>query len=48
MFTLMERDQPLVAFTDGLWIDAMDQVTVQVNGTMVLRFQNGSKVTVYQ
>ena len=47
MFTLMERDQPLVAFTDGLWNGAMDQVTIQVNGTMVFQFQNGSEDTVY-
>lgn len=43
MFTLMERDQPLDTFTDGLWIDAMDHVTVHADGTMVFRFLNGSE-----
>jgi regulator of replication initiation timing len=46
MFALMEREQPLETFTDGLWIDSMDQVVVQSDGTMVFRFRNGSEITV--
>lgn len=46
MFTLMERDAPLDTFTDGLWIDSIDLVTVKPNGTLVFRFQNGREITV--
>lgn len=46
MFTLMERDAPLKTFTDGLWIDSIDLVTVLADGTLEFRFQNGSEITV--
>lgn len=45
IFALMERDEPLETFTDGLWIDLIDLVTVQGDGTLP-RFQNGSEVIV--
>lgn len=46
MFALSERDEPLKTFTDGLWIDSIDLVTVRGNGQLTFRFQNGSVVTV--
>lgn len=46
MFTLMEREEPLETFTDGLWIDSIDLVTVRRDGKLVFRFQNGSEVIV--
>lgn len=46
MFRLQELDQPLETFTDGLWIDTVDQVIVRRDGTLLFRFRNGSEVTV--
>ena len=46
MFTLMERDAPLTTFTEGLWIDSMDQAVVHSDGSMTFRFLGGSEVTV--
>ena len=44
MFALSERDAPLETFTDGLWIDSIDLVTVNGNGTMVFQFKTGKAV----
>lgn len=46
MFALSERDSPLDTFTDGLWIDSVDLVTVHADGTMTFRFLNGSEINV--
>lgn len=46
MFALMERDAPLETFTDGLWIDSIDQVTIDNDGGLTFRFLNGIEVTV--
>ena len=46
MFALAERDSALEAFTDGLWIDSIDLVTVHSDGSLTFRFQNGGEVTV--
>ena len=46
MTQVSERNEPLTAFTDGLWLDAIDQVTVQPDGVLLFRFQGGREVTV--
>lgn len=46
MQRLAERDEALTTFTDGLWLDSIDQVTVHPDGTLAFRFQDGSEVTV--
>ena len=46
MFSLSEREGPLGTFTDGLWIDSINLVTVRGDGQLTFRFQNGSEVTV--
>ena len=43
---LAERDEPLTEFTAGLWIDSVETVVVQADGTMAFRFQDGNNVTV--
>ena len=47
MFALMERDAPLDTFTDGLWIDATDLVTVHGDGTLVFQFKGEQKIRVH-
>ena len=44
--TLEVRDEPLSEFTTGLWIDAIDVVTVGSDGTLSFRFQGGNKVVI--
>ena len=39
MYRLTERDGALSEFTAGLWIDSIETVVVQVDGTTVFRFQ---------
>ena len=39
MFALMERDAPPETFTDGLWIDSIDLITIQGDGTLVFQFK---------
>lgn len=46
MKRLSERDGPLRTFTDGLWIDTIETVTVRPDGCMVFRFQGGTEVTI--
>ncbi len=46
MQRLSERDEPLTVFTDGLWLDSIDLVTVHSDGTLTFRFQDGNEVTV--
>ncbi len=43
---LAVRDEPLTTSTDGLWIDSVDHVTVQLDGSLVFHFQDGREVTV--
>ena len=43
---LAERDEPLRVFTEGLWIDSVETVTVGADGAMAFRFQDGREVTV--
>ncbi len=42
---LSERDEALTTFTDGLWLDSIDQVNVHPDGTLTFRFQDGNEVT---
>ena len=42
---LSEWDEPLREFTEGLWIDSIDLVTVGVDGTLFFRFQDGISVS---
>lgn len=46
MQRLSEQDEPLTVFTDGLWLDSIDLVTVCSDGTLTFRFQDGNEVTV--
>ncbi len=43
---LSEREEPLREFTAGLWIDSIETVVVQADGSMAFRFQGGSEVAV--
>ena len=43
MQRLAERDGALSEFTSGLWTDSVDRVVVRADGSMVFRFQGGSK-----
>lgn len=46
MQRLAERDEPLTTFTDGLWLDSIDLVTVLADGTLAFRFQDGNEAIV--
>ncbi len=46
MQRLSERDEPLTVFTDGLWLDSIDLVTVRPDGTLTFRFRDGNEITV--
>ena len=46
MQRLAERDEPPTTFTDGLWLDTIDQVTVHADGVLTFQFQNGNVITV--
>ena len=46
MQRLAERDEPLTTFTDGLWLDSIDLVTVRADGTLAFRFQDGNEAIV--
>jgi len=46
MQRLSARDEPLTVFTDGLWLDSIDLVTVHSDATLTFRFQDGREVTV--
>ena len=46
MQRLAERDGALSEFTAGLWIDSLETVVVQADGSMVFRFQDGNKLDV--
>ena len=41
-----ERDEALTTFTDGLWLDSIDQVTVHPDGTLTFRFQDGTALLI--
>ena len=43
---LARRDKPLTEFTQGLWVDTMDRVIVQSDGTLAFKFLDGSEVSV--
>lgn len=43
---LAERDRALSKFTSGLWMDSIETVVVQADGSMVFRFGDGSEVAV--
>ena len=44
LFELMERDQPLEAFDDHLWLVTIDKVIAHHDGRLVFKFQNGLEV----
>ena len=44
LFELMERDQPLEAFDDHLWLVTIDKVIAYHDGRLVFKFQNGLEV----
>ena len=44
MFALMERDAPPETFTDGLWIDSIDLITIQGDGTLVFQFKKSGYI----
>ena len=44
--SLAAREAPLAEFTQGLWVDTIDRVIVQLNGSLVFRFLDGSEITV--
>ena len=46
MQRLAERDEALTTFTDGLWLDSIDQVTVHPSGTLAFRFQDGTEILI--
>ncbi len=46
MERLAEREEPLMTFTDGLWLDSIDLVAVREDGSLTFRFQDGNEVTV--
>ena len=43
---LAERDEPLTEVTAGLWIDSVETVVVQADGTMAFRFQGGNDMRI--
>ena len=43
---LAEREEPLMTFTDGLWLDSIDLVTVRADGTLLFRFQDGTEILI--
>ena len=46
MFALSERDEPIDTFTDGLWVDSIERVVVNSDGSLLFQFLNGSEVKV--
>lgn len=46
MFRLKELDQPLEHFDDRLWLEVIDCVIVNRDGTLDFRFQDGTEVRV--
>lgn len=46
MFRLQELDQPLEHFDDRLWLEVIDSVTVNRDGTLIFKFQNGTEIAV--
>ena len=46
MDRLAERDEPLTTFTDGLWLDSIDLVTVHADGMLTFRFQGGTEILI--
>ena len=44
--SLAAREAPLAEFTQGLWVDTMDAVTVRSDGALVFKFLDGSEITV--
>ena len=45
MFEIHERDGFVEEFDDKLWLTTIDMVTVNHDGTLMLRFKNGMEVT---
>ena len=46
MFRLRELDQPLEHFDDRLWLEVIDCVTVNRDGTLTFKFQSGTEIAV--
>ena len=46
MFRLKELDQPLEHFDDRLWLEVIDCVVVNRDGTLDFRFQDGTEIRV--
>lgn len=46
MFRLRELDQPLERFDERLWLEVIDCVIVNRNGTLDFKFQDGTEVRV--
>lgn len=46
MFALSERDEPIDTFTDGLWVDSIERVVVNTDGSLLFQFLNGTEVEV--
>ena len=44
MFTLMERDDPMMEFDDILWLQAVDTVLVHPDGRLTFRFFNDAEI----
>lgn len=46
MFSLSERDQPLVHFDERLWLEVIDSATVNHDGSVTFKFNNGTEIKV--
>lgn len=46
MFSLSERDQPLVHFDERLWLEVIDSVMVNCDGSVTFKFNNETEIKV--